>query len=130
MVMRFENRVRNVAVSNDLNRAVVVVELLGSDDVRRVAMNVPIDADDTLHHAGNRAQVVRHHHNSNALVQLLQKRIQLPLETVIHEDGRLVKNQQTRVGNQRTTQQRALHLSARDLANRSTRNRLQTCLFE
>ena len=71
--MRLENRVRHVTVSNDLNRTIIVVELLGRNDVRCVAMNVAIDADDVLNDARNRTQVVRHHHDSNTLIQLLQQ---------------------------------------------------------
>ena len=93
-------------------------------------MNVTIDTDDILHHTRDRAQIVRHHHNGNTFVELFQQLIQLTLETVIDKVGGLVQDQQTRLSNQCAAQQRTLHLSARNLANRSTRNRLQTCLFE
>ena len=73
LFVRFENRVGHVAVSNDLNRAIVIVELLGRNNIRCVAMNVTIDADNVLHHAGDRTQVVRHHHDSDTLVQLFQQ---------------------------------------------------------
>ena len=33
VVMMFQNRMRNVAVRDNLNRAVVVLQLLGGDDV-------------------------------------------------------------------------------------------------
>ena len=85
---------RHVAVSNDLNRAIVIVELLGSNHVRGVAMNVTIDADDILHHAGYSSDVVRYHHDSHFVIEFVQKRIEFVLEVVVNEVGRLVEYEQ------------------------------------
>ena len=59
---------RNVAVRYDLDRAVVVLQLLGRDDVRVVAMNGAIDANNALYDACNRAEVVRYHNYRHTLV--------------------------------------------------------------
>ena len=49
VVVVAEYGVRNVAVRYYLNRAVIVAELLLGDDVRVVAMNVAVDADNVVH---------------------------------------------------------------------------------
>ena len=59
MVM-FENRVGNLAVRNNLNRAVIVGQLLGGDEVGVVAVDGAIDTHDAAHLGGNRTDVVRH----------------------------------------------------------------------
>ncbi len=102
VLVLFENRMRHLAVRDDLNRAVVVVELLGGYDVRVVPMHASVDANDALDETRNRTQIVRHHHDGHTFVEPAQQRIQLVLEFVVDEVGRLVENQQLRVGYYRT----------------------------
>lgn len=71
MVVMFQNCVWNVSVRDNLDRAVVVLQLLGSDDVRVVAMNGTIHANNALHHTCNGAQIVRHHNYRHTLVQTM-----------------------------------------------------------
>lgn len=97
MVMMFQNSVWNVSVRDNLDRAVVVLQLLGSDDVRVVAMNGAIHADNALHHTCNGAQIVRHHNYRHTLVQTMQERVEFVLELVVHKVRRLVENQQFRL---------------------------------
>lgn len=97
MVVMLQDRVWNVSVRDNLDRAVVVLQLLGSDDVRVVAMNGAIHADNALHHTCNGAQIVRHHNYRHTLVQTMQERVEFVLELVVHKVRRLVKNQQFRL---------------------------------
>ena len=97
MVVMLQNRVRNVSVRDNLDRAVVVLQLLGGDDVRVVAMNGAIHADNALYHTGNSAQIVRHHNYRHTLVQTMQERVELVLELIIHKVRRFVENQQFRL---------------------------------
>ena len=69
VVMMLQNRMRNITVRDNLNRAVVVLQLLGCDDVRVVAMNGAIDANNALYDACNRSQVVRYHNYRHTLVK-------------------------------------------------------------
>ena len=112
VLVLFENRMRHLAVRDDLNRAVVVVELLGGYDVRVVPMHASVDANDALDETRNRTQIVRHHHDGHTFVEPAQQRIQHVLEFVVDEVGRLVEYQQLRVGYYRTAQQRSLQLPA------------------
>lgn len=97
MVVMLQNCVRNVSVRDDLDRAVVVLQLLGSDDVRVVAMYGAIHADNALHNARDGAQIVRHHNYRHTLVQTMQERVEFVLELVVHKVRRLVENQQFRL---------------------------------
>ena len=97
MVVMLQDRVWNVSVRDNLDRAVVVLQLLGSDDVRVVAMNGAIHADNALHHTCNGAQIVRHHNYRHTLVQTMQERVEFILELVVHKVRRLVENQQFRL---------------------------------
>lgn len=62
-----QNRVRNIAVRDNLNRAVVVAQLLLGDYVRIVAVNMAIYADDATNNTRNCANIVRHHHYRHLL---------------------------------------------------------------
>ena len=97
MVVMLQDRVWNVSVRDNLDRAVVVLQLLGSDDVRVVAMNGAIHADNALHHTCNGAQIVRHHNYRHTHVQTMQERVEFILELVVHKVRRLVENQQFRL---------------------------------
>ena len=80
-------------------------------------VHVAVHADDLLHDARDRAQVVRDHHDGHAAVQLAQRLVELLLEAVVHEVRRFVENQQPRLRNHGAAQQRPLHLPARHLAD-------------
>jgi hypothetical protein len=58
VVVMLQNCVWNVSVRDNLDRAVVVFQLLGGNDVRVVAMNGAIDAYNALYDACNCAQIV------------------------------------------------------------------------
>ena len=64
-----QHGVRYVAVRDELDRAAVVAQLLLVDDVRIVPVNMTVDADDALHHRGDRPHVVRHHDDGHAAVR-------------------------------------------------------------
>ena len=68
VMMVLQNCVWNMTVRDDLNRAVVVFQLLGSYDVRVVSMNCAIDANNALYDARNGAEVVRYHDDCHALI--------------------------------------------------------------
>ena len=70
-----QHGVRYVAVRDELDRAAVVAQLLLVDDVRIVPVNMTVDADDALHHRGDRPHVVRHHDDGHAAVQLLENAV-------------------------------------------------------
>lgn len=120
----------NRAVREELDRAVVVRQLFGRDAVGVVVMDGAIDADDLLHEARDRADVVRDHHDRHPLAQLAQRLIQLVLEAIIDEVGRLVEDQQLRVGDDRPTEQRALHLTARNGTDRVVGHRCKPHAIE
>ena len=67
-----KNGVRNRAVADNLDRAVIVVELLLCDYIRVVAVYDAIDTDDTLDSAGYCSHIVRDHNDCHLLVKLLQ----------------------------------------------------------
>jgi hypothetical protein len=71
-VVLAQNGVWNIAVGDNLNRAVVVAELLLSDYVGVVAVNVPIDADNVAYYTRYGAYVVRHHHNGHLMTQVVK----------------------------------------------------------
>ena len=73
VVMLTKDGVGNIAVGDNLDRAVVVAELLLCDDVRVVAVNMAVDADDVVHNARYGAHVVRHHHDCHVVVKMVQK---------------------------------------------------------
>ena len=56
-----------VTVRYDLNGAVVVAQLLLGENIRVVTMCCAINADDTLHNAGDCAQIVRNNHHSHIM---------------------------------------------------------------
>ena len=58
----------NVSVRYNLDRTMVVLQLLGSYDVRVVAMYRAIYANNALYDACDCAEVVRHHNDSHTLV--------------------------------------------------------------
>ena len=91
--MLAKNGVGHLAVRDNLYRTVVVLELLLGDDVRVVAVDCTVDTNDTLHHAGYRADVVRYHHYRHSLVEFAQQGVELVLETVVHEVCRLIQYQ-------------------------------------
>ena len=92
-----QHGVGNVPVRHELDGAVVVAQLLLGDDVRTVAVHAAVHADDLLHDAGDRADVVRHHDDRHAAVQFVQRAVKLVFEFVVHEIRRLVQDQQLRV---------------------------------
>ena len=49
VVMLAQDCMRNIAMRYNLNRAVVVAQLLLGNDIRIVAMNMAIDTHDALH---------------------------------------------------------------------------------
>ena len=81
-------------------------------------MCAAIDADDLLHDAGDRSDVVRDDDDGHAPIEFLQRAVQFLFETVVHEVRRFVQNQQFRVGDYGPAQQRPLHLSSRHFADR------------
>ncbi len=81
-------------------------------------MNGTIDADDLLHDAGDRTDVVRNHDDGHPLVQKTKRTIEFVFETVVDEIGRLVENKQFRIGDDRPAKQGPLHLTARDFTDR------------
>ena len=113
----FQHGVGDVPVRYQLNRAVVVAQLFLGQNVRTVAVDLPVDADDLLHDAGDRADVVRHHDDRHAGVQFMQRAVKLLLEFVVHEIRGFVQDQQPRVRDHGPGQQRPLHLPARHLAD-------------
>lgn len=66
-----EDGMWNIAVGDQLNRAVVVTELLLGDDVRLVAMYVAVDAHYATHNTRYSADVVRHHNNCHTLGEVV-----------------------------------------------------------
>ena len=76
-------------------------------------MCAAIDADDLLHDAGDRSDVVRDDDDGHAPIEFLQCAVQFLFETVVHEVRRFVQNQQFRIGDYGPAQQRPLHLSSR-----------------
>ena len=116
--MMFEDRVGDMAVRDELDRAVVVAQLLFGQDVRAVAVNPPVDAYDLFHDAGDRADVVRDHHDRHAVVEFAERAVEFVFEFVVHEIRGFVENQQPRVRDHGPAQQRALHLSSRYFADR------------
>ena len=108
-----EHRMRYVAVRYDLNGAVVVAQLLGSDDIRVVAVYVAVYAYDGLDDTRHGAYVVRYHHDSHAAVQTLEHGVKFAAEAAVDKIGRLVENQQPWIGYYGAAQQRSLHLAAR-----------------
>ena len=58
VVVFAEDSVGNIAMCDNLNRAVVVAQLLLGYDVRVVAVYVAVDADDVVHNARNSTHVV------------------------------------------------------------------------
>lgn len=113
----FQHGVGDVPVRYQLNRAVVVAQLFLGQNVRTVAVDLPVDADDLLHDAGDRTDVVRHHDDRHAGVQFMQRAVKLLLEFVVHEIRGFVQDQQLRVRDHGPGQQRPLHLPARHLAD-------------
>ena len=95
VVVFAKDGVGNVAVGDNLDGAVVVAQLLLGDDVRVVAMDMAVDADNVIHNARYGTHVVRHHHNSHVVAEVVQKIIQLILEAVIHKVGGLVEYQES-----------------------------------
>lgn len=120
--MVLEHRVGDDTVGQELNRAVVVAQLLLGDAVRMVAVHLTVDAGNLLDDACDGSDVVRNHHNRHAAVQLMEHVVELLFELVVDEVGRLVEYQQPRVGDDGPAEQRPLHLSARDFANRVVRH--------
>lgn len=97
MVMRVvvagEDGVGDVVVEDHLDRAVVVLQKLGSELGSGVAVDGAVDADDAPHNRSDSAHIVRHHDNSHLLAQAFQNLVQLLLKAVIDKVGRLVENQ-------------------------------------
>ena len=96
--MVLEHRVGNVPVGEQLNRAVVVGELLGGDAIRVVTMHCAIDADNLFDQTRNRADVVRYHDDGHPLAQFPQGVVERLLKLVVDEVGRLVQNQELGLG--------------------------------
>ena len=94
VVVFAEDGVGNIAMRDNLDGAVVVAQLLLGDDVRVVAMDMAVDADNVIHNARYGTHVVRPHHNSHVVAEVVQKIIQLILEAVIHTVGGLVEYQE------------------------------------
>lgn len=61
-------------------------------------MHVAIYAYDALHDARYGAQIVRHHDDGHLLAQTLDHIVELMLETIVHEVGRLIENEQSGLG--------------------------------
>ena len=72
VVVLAEDGVGNVTVGDNLYGAVVVAQLLLGDDIGVVAVHMAVDADDVVHDARYCAHVVRHHHNSHIVAEVVQ----------------------------------------------------------
>ena len=84
--------VGNMSVRYQLNRTVVVAQLLFGQHVRAVTMYMAVDADDLFHDAGNRSDVVRNHDDRHAFVQLVQRAVKFLFEFVVHKIRRFVQD--------------------------------------
>ena len=83
--MVLQHGMGNMAVRDELDRAVVVAQLLLGQHVRMMAVYAAVYADDLLHDAGDRTDVVRHHDDRHARIQLVQRAVEFLLELVVHE---------------------------------------------
>lgn len=72
VVVLAEDRVGDITVGDNLYGAVVVAQLLLGDDIRVVAVDMAVDADDIVHDARYCAHVVRYHHNSYLVAEVVQ----------------------------------------------------------
>lgn len=72
VVVLAEDGVGNIAMRDNLYGAVVVAQLLLGDDVRVVAVDMAVDADDIVHDARYCAHIVRHHHNGHIVAEVVQ----------------------------------------------------------
>ena len=72
VVVLAEDGVGDITMGDDLYGAVVVAELLLGDDVRVVAVDMAVDADDVVNDARDSADVVRHHHNGHVVAQVVE----------------------------------------------------------
>ena len=68
-----EDGVGKVTVGDHLYGAVVVAQLLLGDDIGVVAVHMAVDADDVVHDTRYSAHVVRHHHNSHIVAEVVQQ---------------------------------------------------------
>lgn len=66
-----EDGVGDITVGDNLDGAVVVAELLLGDDVRVVAVDMAVDADDVIHNARYSTHIVRHHHNGHIVAEVV-----------------------------------------------------------
>ena len=65
-------------------------------------MNVLVDAKDALYDARDSAQVVGYHNDGHTLIELLDHIVELIFEAIVDEVGRLIKNEQARLGDDGT----------------------------
>lgn len=112
-----QHGVWDVAVREELDRAVVVAQLLLGEDVRPVAVHPAVHADDLLDDAGDGPDVVRDNDDRHAVVQRAERVVELLFEPVVHEVRGLVEDQQLRIGDHSAAEQGALELPARYFAH-------------
>lgn len=98
--MFFQNGMRNIAMAYQLDRTVIIVQLLFCNFIRIVAMDSAVDAYDGFDDTCNGADVMRYHDDGHLAVQCSENIVQLFFEFVIHEIGGFIQNQQFRVGDQ------------------------------
>lgn len=105
--------VGDCAVTDELDGAVVVLQQLGRELGRVVAMHGAIDTHYTFHIRGDSANIVRHNHNRHMLIEFPQQVVELVLKFVINKVCGLVEYKQARVRNDSSAQKRTLQFAAR-----------------
>ena len=101
-----QHGVRNIAVRNNLNGAIVRYQLLGRDDVRWMVVQMPVYAGDAFHVRANGAHIVRNQQDGHALVQFNQLLVQLAFELAVDVGIGLVENKNFGVRNKCPPQKR------------------------